>query len=156
MRRSQSSIPPVIKYSEFQFPPIWHAFLALLVTISLGIAYASAVSIFWGWLTGGGLSIIAIWWWVSKGIQIQISEEQIQIGKLQIDPKHIGKVSALNAEEFLARIRGGAHRQDVFVLRNVNRGGIEIEIRDNRDPFCHWVVSSKHPSRLASSISSRS
>lgn len=156
MRRSQSPNHSDVKYSEFQFPPVWHALLALLVTISLGIAYASAVSIFWGWLIGGGLSIIAIWWWVSKGVQIHISDEHIQIGKLQIEPKYIGKVSALNAEEFLARIRGGAHRQDVFVLRNVNHGGIEIEIIDNRDPFCHWVVSSKHPSRLVTSISSRS
>jgi|688.fasta_scaffold670534_2 hypothetical protein len=156
MRISKSQPAHKIHYSEFQFPPLWHALLALLVTSSLGIAYASAVSTIWGWLLGLLLSALAFWWWFAKGVQILVTDVNLQIGKLIIEKKYIGAVSALPAEEFLQRIRGGAHRQDVFVLRNVNFGGVEIEIKDERDPFCHWVVTSKHPSRLATTILGRS
>jgi hypothetical protein len=146
---------PEIEYSEIQFSPIWHALLSLLVTSSLGIAYASAVSGIWGLLIGIILSTIAIWWWIVKSVQISITNDLLVIGKYEIERKYIAKVSSLNSDEFLQRIRGGAHRQDVFVLRNLKNGGLEIEIKDDRDPFCHWVVSAKRPSRIATLLSVR-
>ena len=146
---------PEIEYSELQFSPIWHVLLALLITSSLGIAYASAVSAFWGLAIGLILSAIAIWWWIAKSVQISVTKNLVTIGKYEIERKYISKVSPLTTDEFLQRIRGGAHRQDVFVLRNIKHGGFEIEIKDDRDPFCQWVVSAKHPSRIVTLLSVR-
>lgn len=149
MRESKSTLANSVKYSEFQFPPFWQAFLALLVTISLGIAYGSAVSAMWGWIVGICLSGFAIWWWVSKGVKITVSDQFLRVGKMKIELEYLGKITGLDEIDFLSRIRGQAHRQDVFILRNLTQGGVEIEIKDNRDPFCHWVVTSKQPSKLA-------
>lgn len=139
---------PLNLYSEFQLPPVWHAFLALLVTSSLGIAYGSAVSLLWGWLVGIGLSALGILWWFKKGIRITITTDSLQVGNFEISRSHVGAIAALDQVEFLERIRGGAHRQDVFVLRNLKNGGVEVEINDKRDPFCHWVVTSRNPSKI--------
>ncbi len=152
MRNLKTNSPDQLFYSEIQFPPIWQALLGLLVTSSLGIAYGSAVSSAWGWALGLALSAIALFWWFSKSIRISVSSGFLQIGKMKIEHEFIGKVNSFDQAPFLQRIRGEAHRQDVFILRNLSLGGVEIEIEDSRDPFCHWVVSSKHPSRLTSTL----
>lgn len=135
-------------YSEFQLPPFWHALLALLVTVSLGIAYASAVSLVWGWLVGVVLSTVAIFWWIQKGIRIVVSPNLLQVGKYVIERSYLGGLEQLSKEDFLVRIRGGAHRNDVFILRGLKSGGVVVEIKDNRDPFCHWVFTARNPSMI--------
>jgi hypothetical protein len=156
MQISKTSAISSVNYSEIQFPPMWHAFLALLVTSSLGIAYGSAVSKFWGWLLGVGLSSLALLWWYRQSVRIFISNNNVQVGKFKIDKAFIGQAVSLDENEFLNRIRSGAHRQDVLIIRNYSVGGVVIEIDDPSDPFCHWVISSKHPSKLATALESRS
>ena len=155
MRKSKLPKAHDILFSEIQFSPVWHALLALLVTSSLGIAYGSAVSIVWGWSLGIGLSCIALFWWYKKSVKIQISSESFRVGNFKIENRFVGDVEHLDAAEFLMRIRSGAHRNDVFVLRNYANGGVVLEIKDSRDPFCHWVISSKHPSKLANVINAK-
>ena len=140
------------QFSQKQYAPIWHAAFGLLVTSSLGISYGAAASAIWGLTTGIISSSLVIYWWLSKAILISVSADWVKVGKLNIERKYIGEVLSLTAPEFLERIRGGAHRQDVFVLRNLNAGGVVIEIKDNRDPFCHWVISCKSASKLASAL----
>ncbi|MEY3696647.1 MAG: hypothetical protein RJA41_297 [Actinomycetota bacterium] len=155
MQTSRTSAQTNFSYSEIQFQPIWHALLALLVTSSLAIAYGSAVSIFWGWLIGVCFSLLAILWWYSKSVRILVFADEVQVGKFLIAKEFIGQVDSLDAGEFLDRIRSGAHRQDVFVIRNYSAGGVVIEIKDPQDPFCHWVISSKRPSKLAAALETR-
>ena len=135
-------------YSEYQLPPLWHLFLALLVTSSLGIAYGSAISLLWGWIVGLSLSSVALWWWVSKGIRIIITRAELQVGKFSIERAFIGQAETYAPTEFMDRIRSGAHRDDVFLLRGVRTGGVAVELKDSRDPFCHWVFTAKNPSKI--------
>lgn len=152
MQNSDSTKSSTVIFSEVQYLPIWHAVLALLVTSSLGVAYGSAVSVVWGWMLGSVMSAIAIWLWFQKRIKIEITSKFLKVGKFTIEKEFIGQVLVLDQNDFLSRIRSGAHRNDVFVLRNYSNGGMAIEIKDSRDPFCHWVVSSKHPSKLAKAM----
>lgn len=139
-------------FSQKQYAPIWHAAFGLLVTISLGIAYASAVSSSWGYVLGILTSSIVILWWIKKAVLIEVTNNVLRVGTYVIDRKFIGQIESLSANEFLTRIRSGAHRQDVFVLRGISNGGVVLEIKDPDDPFCHWVVSCKSASKLASAL----
>ena len=151
MRKSTLNTDELL-YSDFQTAAFWQLLFVLLVTSSLGVAYGSAVSANAGWALGVCLSGFGIWWWLSKAIRIQVTSEHLIVGKFKIECEHIGEVIDFPSDAFLNRIRGEAHRQDLFVLRNLSKGGVEIEIKDSKDPFCHWVLSAKHPSRLASTL----
>ncbi len=152
----RKSIPHTdeLLYSDFQIAAFWQLLFALLVTSSLGVAYGSAVSAIAGWALGLFLSGFGIWWWLSKAIRIQVTAEHLIVGNFKIEREHIGKVRDFSSDSFLNRIRGEAHRQDLFVLRNLSKGGVEIEINDSKDPFCHWVITAKRPSRLTSTLAS--
>ncbi|MEN9693323.1 MAG: hypothetical protein RLZZ330_967 [Actinomycetota bacterium] len=140
------------QFSQKQYAPIWHAAFGLLVTSSLGIAYASAVSARWGTAVGLVLSLAVIYWWLQKAVEIVVTAEKLQVGKFCIERHHLGEIKAFEKSDFLQRIRGDAHRQDVLVLRNINQGGVVVEIKDTADPFCHWVISCKSPHKLASTL----
>lgn len=139
-------------FSQRQYVPIWHAAFGLLVTSSLGIAYASAVSVIWGTIVGLTLSLAVIYWWLKKAVHVGVTSEQLHVGNFCIERKHLGEIETFEASEFLKRIRSDAHRQDVLVLRNINQGGVAVEIKDPADPFCHWVISCKSPHKLASAL----
>lgn len=139
-------------YREQRFQPWWILLFALLMTSTLGIAYAAAVSTPVGVIVGSGLSAIAVYAWVRARTDIYVDGGALTVGKMRLDRTFIASVSVLDRAEFLHRIRAGASVADVLSFTSTNSGGVVVELNDPLDPFTAWVIGSKSPQKLAAAL----
>lgn len=139
-------------YRERRSQPLWLLFLALLMTISLGIAYSAATTTALGTFIGIALSAPAIWWWRSRAVDLAVDADTLRVGRMRLERRLITEVEVLNPEQFLHRIRSGASTKDVLSFTTTNTGGVVVRFADPTDPFNAWVLSSRQPERLAASL----
>ena len=126
--------------------------LALLMTISLGIAYAAATDTTLGTLIGFGLSALGVVFWLRAASHIEVTQTHLRVGRLNLERSVIGKVEVLDAAEFLKRLRANAKTTDALLFTRSNSGGVVVEILDSTDHYRHWVISSRNPQALASAL----
>ncbi len=139
-------------FSERRFQPVWILLFALLMTSTLGVAYAAAVSNLVGATLGLTLSGIAVFAWLRARSDILVDDTVLVVGKMTIERKFIGHVTALDEAAFLQRIRAGAQLTDVLTFTSTRRGGVVVEILDDNDPFRAWVIGCKSPQALARAL----
>lgn len=142
-------------YRERRTQPLWLLMLALLMTISLGIAYSAATSTMIGSLIGVALSFPAVWFWWRASSNIEVTPTHLLVGRLRLERECIGRVEVLNSEEFLHRIRVGSKTTDALLFTRTNTGGVVLEILDDTDPYRAWVVSSARPAELGAALRER-
>ena len=139
-------------YNERRLQPWWLLLFALLMTSTLGIAYAAAISTLIGYSVGGTLSSIALFAWWRARSDIRVDADSLNVGRMRIERRFISQVRELTQEEFLHRIRAGASMTDVLSFTNTRTGGVVVEISDPSDPFTAWVLGSKSPRALVQAL----
>lgn len=139
-------------YRERRNQPLWQLMLALLLTISLGIAYAAATSSTLGSIIGVGLSVPAVWLWRRAAADIELTDSFLCVGRLRLELSAIGTVTVLTPVDFLKRIRTGAKTTDLLLFNRTDGGGVALEIADETDPYRAWVISSRSPEKFAAAL----
>jgi hypothetical protein len=139
-------------FSERRFQPVWILLFALLMTSTLGVAYAAALSNLIGVVIGFTLSGIAVFAWLRARSDILVDDMFLRVGRMKIERGFIGVVTALDEAAFLQRIRSGAQLTDVLSFTSTRRGGVVVEILDENDPFRAWVIGCKSPQALAQAL----
>lgn len=139
-------------YRERRSQPGWLLFLALLLTISLGIAYAAATTSTFGSVIGAALSIPAVVLWWKSASNITVTEEHLLVGRLKLDLSVIESATVLEPQEFLKRLRTDGKTTDLLLFTRTDAGGVVVELNDPSDPYRSWVLSSRHPQQLADAV----
>lgn len=127
--------------------------LALLMTLSLAIAYAAATTTIFGVVIAVGLGLPAMWWWKSRAVDISVDSRVLRVGRMQLERSLVTSVEVLSNEQFLHRIRSGASTRDVLSFTFTHSGGVVVNFDDSSDPFKAWVIGTRHPQRLADVLS---
>ena len=140
-------------YTERRFQPWWILLFALLMTSTLGVAYAAALSTLIGMSVGVALSGIAIYAWWRARSDIRVDAQFLYVGRMKLERGVIRSAEALDEPSFLHRIRAGALLTDVLSFTGTRSGGVVVEIVDNSDPFTAWVLGSRTPQKLATVLS---
>ena len=139
-------------YRERRSQPGWLLFLALLLTISLGIAYAAATTSTFGSIIGASLNIPAVVLWWKSSSNITVTEEHLLVGRLKLELSVIASATVLEPEQFLRRIRTDAKTTDLLLFTRTDIGGVDFELNDPSDPYRSWVISSRNPQQLADAV----
>ena len=132
-------------------PVVWWllaGLLALSVLLDVG-AYLGPV---WGAGTTVATLLVAAAIFAAAAIVIGVDTDQIRIGRASIEHRYIAGCRALDAEE--TRRRGGveADARAHMVLRPYVKTAVEITLDDPEDPVPYWLVSTRHPQRLAAAM----
>jgi hypothetical protein len=127
-------------YREWLYPP------PLLVIIVLGLATLVGVA-YGGALTAIGMTLLAI-----SSTHVRVDDRVVRAGRARLPLAAIADAVPLDAEGMRHARRHGDPR-DYLVLRAwSSRRGVAIRLDDPSDPHPRWVVSTRHPDRLATAI----
>jgi hypothetical protein len=133
-------------------PPIWllafiyFMFLSLVIAIWAALDNRSALIAFV--LATVAIIAIAIRW---KSLLL-IDENELKVGRAHVQVKYIAKVEALSAAQMrLARTRDAdpaAFLKLIFWIPT----GVKVTLNDSRDSTPYWLISSKNPEKVTSTL----
>lgn len=95
----------------------------------------------------GALSIL----WIFSPV-IEVSNGVLRVGSARIDASYIGSVAAFRGEEARHEKGPGAHGLAWLSLRPWIDPVVKITVLDSDDPIPYWLVSTRRPEELISSL----
>jgi hypothetical protein len=138
-------------HERLTVPAIWWV-LASLFALSVLLAVGAYLGPVWGVGTTVATLRVAAAIFASAAIVVRVDPDQIRVGRASIEHAYIAGCRALDAEE--TRRRGGvdADARAHMVLRPYVKTAVEITLADPDDPVPYWLVSTRHPQRLAAAM----
>jgi Protein of unknown function (DUF3093) len=132
-------------------PIVWWV-LAGLFALSVLLAVGAYLGPVWAVGTTAATLLVAAAIFATASIVISVDTDQIRVGRASIEHPYIAGCRALDAEE--SRRRGGvdADARAHMVLRPYVKTAVEITLDDPDDPVPYWLVSTRHPQRLAAAL----
>ena len=135
---------------------LWHSagmwFVALVMTVSLGIAYGSAYGTNLGLIVGVVASTAAIFGLLKNTPTIRVDEINFQVGRARMPLRYVGKVQILDETQSRRARSTHAHKDAYFQLRGGVKQTLIVEITDESDPHPYWQISTRNPEELAGKL----
>lgn len=139
-------------YRERLYPPIAVFILVIGLATLVGVAYGAAYGAAWGWGFGALLGAVGLGVLLATSTAVHVDDRVVRVGRARLPLASIAGAEPLNREAMQEARRHGDPR-DYLVLRAwSSRRGVVISIDDVRDPHPRWVVTSRHPERLAAAV----
>ncbi|HJQ88972.1 MAG TPA: DUF3093 domain-containing protein [Propionibacteriaceae bacterium] len=132
-------------------PIIWWV-LAGLFSLSVLVAVGTYLGPAWGLGTSIATLLVAASIFGSAAILISVDEQEIRVGRASIEHAYIATCRALDAEQTRRRTGVEADARAHLVLRPYIKTTVEITLDDPEDPVPYWLVSTRHPQRLAAAL----
>ena len=132
-------------------PIIWWV-LAGLFSLSVLVAVGAYLGPAWGLGTTIATLLVAAAIFGSAAIRISVDEQEIRVGRASIEHAYIATCRALDAEQTRRRTGVEADARAHLVLRPYIKTTVEITLDDPEDPVPYWLVSTRHPQRLATAL----
>jgi hypothetical protein len=144
-----------VEYAERLTVPLrwWVQATMLIATFWLALAVAvppiPAFSI-----TGAICALVAAGFVRYGAARIEVHADELRAGRAHISTAYVGAVTPLDKEQ--ARLAAGrdADARAFLLLRPYARRAVRVEINDPSDPTPYWLLSTRHPKRLARALSS--
>ena len=145
--------PPTAAYAERLGPPWWLWLIAAALTAFLAAEI---------WLGAGGVrawlpfavlppAVFAALWWLGR-IRIAVHDGNLLVDDARIPVSFVADAIPLDAEGRREVLGVGADALAFVVQRPWIGGAVQVVLDDPADPTPYWVVSSRHPVRLAEAI----
>ncbi|HEX6759477.1 MAG TPA: DUF3093 domain-containing protein [Propionibacteriaceae bacterium] len=132
-------------------PIIWWV-LAGLFALSVLLAVGAYLGPVWGVGTSVATLLIGAAIFGSASLVISVDAQQTHVGRASIEHAYVADCRALNAEETRRRAGVEADARAHLVLRPYIKTAVEIILDDPDDPVPYWLVSTRHPHRLAAAL----
>lgn len=98
-------------------------------------------------------ALVAFGFLAYGGTRITLDEHELRVGRAHIERSFLAGCQALDPEE-TRRVAGPeADARAHLVLRPYLKRSVRITLDDPGDPTPYWLVSTRHPHRLASLLS---
>ncbi len=136
-------------YIERLWPSIGMWFFALVMTVSLGIAYGSAYGMNLGLLVGSGTSAAVFLGLIVNTPAIRVDELNFQVGRARMPLRYIGQIQILDEVDSRRARSTDAHKDAHFQLRGGIKQTLIVEITDETDLHPYWQISTRDPKKLA-------
>jgi hypothetical protein len=121
---------------------------ALSVLLAVG-AYLGPV---WGIGTSVATLLVAATIFGSASLVISVSGKETHVGRASIEHAYVAGCRALDADQTRRRAGVEADARAHLVLRPYIKTAVEITLADPDDPVPYWLVSTRHPQRLAAAL----
>ena len=125
-----------------------------MLVASLWLATVVALPGLGAWIvTALALGLLALAFASYGSARIRVAGGELHAGRAHIGAGHVGRVIALDAEETRLTAGRDADTRAYLLLRPYLKRSVRVEITDPADPAPYWLLSTRHPDRLARAIS---
>lgn len=140
-------------YRERLLPGWWVWLVAGGLVVMVAVAYGAALGAPVGWATlivGAALAAAVIW---TSAPVVSVTADGLRAGGALLPLTAVGNVRIVDRDG-IASLRGpGADARLYVVVRaSASPGGLLVHIEDDDDPHPAWLVSSRHPDRMAAAL----
>ena len=144
----------VVSYRERLVSPlIWWLFTIALAG-ALGIAYGHFLGATIGWITTAISEAVlgGILWFRAAPI-VRIDDQVFRAGPARLPLRFVGEIQVLT-EAATRSLRGPTTDPDAYLCLRlaVARRAVAVVVADPQDPHPYWLVTSRHPERLAAAL----
>jgi len=139
-------------YRERLYPPPLVFLLVIGLAALAGIAYGAAYGAVLGWGVGAVFGIIGIGVLLVTSTSLHVDDTVLRAGRARLPLAVIESVQTLDPDAMRQARRHGDPR-DYLVLRAWSSPrGVAVDLADDHDPHPRWVLTTRHPERLAEAI----
>ena len=117
---------------------------AALMVGPYGTAAWVVVGLIAGALVASGL--------VQASARIEVSQGRLRAGRAEIAVEHLGEISWARGEQARAERGPLLDARAFLVIRGWVDPVLKVEITDPQDPTPYWLLSTRHPERLAAAL----
>jgi len=135
------------EYAERLFVPWW------LWLVGLGIAALAAAELFLGavpFLVLLPLAAVGLWW--AGRLPVAVRDGELYVDDAHLPLRYVAEVGVLDAAGKRAALGTRNDPLAFIVARPWVSRAVLVVLDDPADPTPYWVVSSRHPERLARTI----
>lgn len=142
-----------VSYSERLAAPVswWLLAFGFVVSVWLVLAVAVPGAAVWGGtvVTAAVTTGLLAWY---GAIRIAVGADGVRVGRAFLDWAACGRIEALDADATRRLQRVDADARAYLVIRPYLRRAVRIDVNDPADPTPYWLVSTRHPERLAAAV----
>jgi hypothetical protein len=126
--------------------------LAGLFSLSVLLAVGAYLGPVWGIGTTVSTLLVAAAIFMSASTVISVDAREVHVGRASIEHAYIAACEGLDADRTRRRASIDADARAHLVLRPYIKTAVEITLNDPDDPVPYWLVSTRHPQRLATAM----
>ena len=132
-------------------PIIWWV-LAGLFAMSVLLSVGAYLGPVWGIGASVATLLVAAAIFTSAALLISVDGQETHVGRASIEHAYVAGCRALDADQTRRRAGVEADARAHLVLRPYIKTAVEITLDDPDDPVPYWLVSTRHPQRLAAAL----
>ncbi|GAA1319480.1 DUF3093 domain-containing protein [Actinocatenispora thailandica] len=145
--------PTEPRYRERYAVPLWFWPAGLLLGALLAALFDGPLSRYPGWpayVVVLGLVVAGLWW--CGRIRVAVTDTELTIDDARLPRSVIATVEPLTPEDKRRLLSVDAHPLAFVIQRPWIPGAVRIVLDDPDDPTPYWIISSRHPHRLADAL----
>lgn len=119
---------------------LWLAVAVAAPPLAAGIAALLALAVLAALCLGYGAAVVSV------------DDTTFRAGRASIPLTHVGTVTTLDAEATRRTAGRDADARAFLLLRPYLKQSVRVEVADPADPTPYWLVSTRHPDRLAAAL----
>jgi hypothetical protein len=140
-------------YGERLHVPLRWWVQGVMLVASLWLAMIVSIPEGWAWgLTVLALALLAALLLGYGAARVEVADGWFRAGRARIEGEYLGAVQALDAEATRRTAGRDADARAYLLLRPYANRAVKVEITDPADPAPYWLISSRHPDRLARAL----
>jgi hypothetical protein len=143
-------------YRERLTVPVAWWVLAALFAVSVLAAIGFYLGPAWG--IGVGVLTLAVpaLVFTTMAVVVTVDETELRVGRAVIERSYLGSVEVLDRAATDRRAGVEADARAHLVLKPYIATSVQLVLDDPDDPVPYWLVSTRHPARLAAALTTRS
>jgi hypothetical protein len=142
-----------VAYSERLGVPLRWWVQGTMLVASLWLALVVSVPGVVPWVvTAIALALLAAGLVSYGSARIRVADGVLHAGRAHIDTSLLGEISALDADQTRRTAGREADARAFLLLRPYLKRAVKVQLVDPADPTPYWLLSSRHPDRLAAAL----
>ncbi|WP_232676975.1 DUF3093 domain-containing protein [Nocardioides sp. R-C-SC26] len=144
---------PATRYAERLGVPLrwWVQGVMLIASLWLALIVAVPAPLAWS-VTVITLGLLSLGL-VSFGSLRIVVDDELRVGRAHIAPAHLGAITPLDAAQTRRTAGVEADARAYLAMRPYLKRAVRVTIADPGDPAPYWLISTRHPERLAAALS---
>lgn len=142
-----------VAYSERLGVPLrwWVQGTMLVATLWLALVVSVPGPVPWV-ATGAALALLAAGLVSYGSARVRVEDGVLYAGRAHIDTSVLGAVRELDADQTRRAAGVEADARAFLLLRPYLKRAVKVDLDDPADPTPYWLLSSRHPDRLAAAL----
>lgn len=142
-----------VAYSERLGVPLRWWVQGTMLVASLWLALIVSVPGVVPWVvTGLAMALLAAGLVSYGSARIRVEDGVLHAGRAHIDTALLGPTTALDADQTRRTAGREADARAYLLLRPYLKRAVKVQLADPADPTPYWLLSSRHPDRLAAAL----